>query len=262
MDGHVLGSFHIFLHLIPLLNITFFSLYFYGRLKPPHWSTNTADGVEIWTQASWTVSTSLMIQTKCPDLAGIQKSKQECWSRQTSARITLQGGKRAVLLPCPGFHLQSQACTLAAKGKLQSELFFTHANPLLLEQHLAFCPQIRSTCRCHQPPAHLCSGWTLSYPAAERRMRTYMCTVRIQLSQLTRKHWMELPLPPEVVLIFFFSIWRAMLGSNIYLNIQGTLNALSGLGMNTEFWKTSSVPWNWKNSVACWEGCLGWRVRL
>lgn len=203
MDGHVLGSFHIFLHLIPLLNITFFSLYFYGRLKPPHWSTNTADGVEIWTQASWTVSTSLMIQTKCPDLAGIQKSKQECWSRQTSARITLQGGKRAVLLPCPGFHLQSQACTLAAKGKLQSELFFTHANPLLLEQHLTFCPEIRSTCRCHQPPVHLCSGWTLSYPAAERRMRTYMCTVRIQLSQLTRKHWMELPLPPEVVFIFF-----------------------------------------------------------
>lgn len=34
---------------------------------------------------------------------------------------------------------------------------------------------------------------------------------------------------------FFFSIWRARLGSNIYLNIQGTLNALSGLGMNTEF---------------------------
>lgn len=35
-----------------------------------------------------------------------------------------------------------------------------------------------------------------------------------------------------------------------------TLNALSGLCMNAEFWRTSSVPWNWKNSVACWERWL------
>lgn len=36
----------------------------------------------------------------------------------------------------------------------------------------------------------------------------------------------------------------------------GTLSALSGLCMNTEFSRTSSVPWNWKNSAACWERWL------
>lgn len=253
----------LFLHLIPLLNITFFSLYFYGSLKPPHWSTNTADGVEIWTQALWTASTSPMIQTKCPDLAGIQKSKQECWSCKASARITLQGGRRAVLLPCPSFHLQSQACTLAAKGKLQSELSFTHANPLLLEQPLIFCPEIRSTHRCPQPSAH---------PLLRLHPEQFSCREK---DKDIHVHSQDRTVTPNKEALggvdltsrgcfdfFFSSIWRAMLGSNIYLNIRWTLNALSGLGMNTEFWKTSSVPWNWKNSVACWEGYLGWRVRL
>lgn len=94
-------------HLISLWNVTFFSLYFYGRLKPPHWSPNTADGVEIWTQALWIESISLMVQTKCPDLAEIQKSKQEQWSHKASARTVPQGGEQAILLPRSCSHIQS-----------------------------------------------------------------------------------------------------------------------------------------------------------
>lgn len=108
MDGHPLGSFPVFpVHFISLLNVTFFSFYFYGRLRPPHWSPNTADSVEIWTQALWTASISLMVQTKCPDLAGIQNSKQEHRSHKASACIALQGGERAVLLPRTCSHIQS-----------------------------------------------------------------------------------------------------------------------------------------------------------
>lgn len=96
--------------------------------------------------------------------------------------------------------------TLAAKGKLQSELSCTRANPLLLEQHLTFCPEIRSTHRCHQPSAHPLLRLDPEPLSCREKDEDHICTVGTELSQLTRKHWMELTLPPEVVLIFFLHL--------------------------------------------------------
>lgn len=172
MDGHLLGSFPGFpVHLTSLLNITLSSLYFYSGLKPPHWSPNTADGVEIWTQASWTASISLMVQTKCPDLAGLKKPKQEHWSPKVSAHTALRRWTGCfasiVLLPQP------KCVSKLPKGNYsQSSLSLTLT--LYCWNSISFSTQRPGPQRCHQPSPILCLGCMWNFLAAEMDQDLHM----------------------------------------------------------------------------------------
>lgn len=119
----------------------------------------------------------------------------------------------------PAPTLKAKRVSKLPKGKLQSELSFTHANPLLLEQHLTFCPGTGSTHRYHPllapplfrlypEPFNCREGSGPTYAQSGQSCHSWQGSVGWSWPYLQRLFW------------FFFSIWRAMLGSNIYLNIR------------------------------------------
>lgn len=105
--------------------------------------------------------------------------------------------------PAPMFKVKR--VTKLTKGNYgQSSLSLTLI-PHCWNSFSAFCPGTGSTYKCHQPSPILCSGCTQSCLAAEKDQGCIR-TVRTEVSWLTRKHWMELTLPPKVVLIVFLHL--------------------------------------------------------
>lgn len=217
MDGHPLSSFPIFpVNLISLLNITYFSLYFYGRLKPPYWSPNTADGVWkfgpmpceqllflLWSKLNaliWqefrnpnksTDPTRLQHVSHCEEANGpfcfhgpAPTFKVKCVSKLPKGNYS-QSSLSLVLIPYCWVFLSRDRVHIWMSPTLARPLLRLYPEPFYCREGSG-CIYTQSGQSCHSWQGSI--GWSWPY--------------------LQRLFW------------FFFSIWRAMLRSNIYLNIR------------------------------------------